>query len=202
MMKKAITVVSMIAAITSVLILLLPIINKTSIDFDVLNKYQNDLDENLKITVQYEEIVRGQDEYAAVDSYIRCLYDVPQNFDKIIRLSVIIDNKTKHSFYGSICPVQNENVFIQSECLDTNDPDPTPPSIESNSKERLRLYVFVNHDLTETEIMQALEKAEYSFNFYIYNSEDSMNPYNVTAKGKFIDGKAEPNPWTTPPYTG
>lgn len=202
MMKKVITVVSMIATITSVLVLLLPIINKTSIDFDVLNKYQNDLDENLKITVQYEEIVKGKDEYAAVDSYIRCLYDVPQNFDKIIRLSVIIDNETKHSFYGNICSVQNENVFIQSECLDTNDPDPAPPSIESNSKERLRLYVFVNHDLTETEIMQALEKAEYSFNFYIYNSEDSMNPYNVTAKGKFIDGKTEPNPWTTPPYTG
>lgn len=205
MKKKIITVISIVSVISiiaAVVILLLPIFRDDSVNFDLLNKYQKELDESLTITVQYEEIVKNKDEYDSVDSYIKSLYDVPQNFDKIIRLSVFVDNKTKHSFSGSICPIENENIFIQSECLETNDPDPAPPFIESNAKDRLRLYVFVSCDLTEAEIMQALEQAEYNFSFYIDNSENSFEPYNVTAKGKFVGGKAEPNPWTTPPYTG
>lgn len=202
MKKRIITVISVIVVAVAVVALILPVFNKSSLDLDLLNKRQNDLDENLKITIQYEEVVEGKDEFDSVDSYIRSLYDVPENFNKIIRLSVFVDNASNYSFWGSINPVWNENVFIQSECVDTNDANPAPPSVDANSKNRLRLYAFVSDDLTETEIIQALEETEFSFSFYIDNSKNSMEPYNVTAKGKFVDGKAAPNPWTTPPYTG
>lgn len=137
-------------------------------------------------------------EYDYAISKLESSSPVPEDTRKMIKLSVSIDNQSDYNICGVLSTIENDELFITDEGLEYN----LSQVISSESIEIIKLYALTNEDLTETEIINALIKEEFEFVYNVVDKHNQISPYELKAKGKFVAGKAEPSPWTTPPYTG
>lgn len=178
-----------------VILSLFALISKENDWFDV---YRRNIEDDVTITIQYEGVVDEKVEYDYAISKLESSSSVPENTRKMIKLSVTIDNQSDYNICGVLSTIENDELFITDEGLEYN----LSQVIVSESTEITKLYALTNEDLTETEIINALIKEEFEFVYNVVDEHNQISPRELKAKGEFIDGKAEPNPWTTPPYTG
>lgn len=194
-MKKNPNKILVIVICVFVILSLFALISKENDWFDV---YRRNIEDDVTITIQYEGVVDEKVEYDYAISKLESSSSVPKNTRKMIKLSVTIDNQSDYSICGVLSTIENDELFISDEGLEYN----LSQVIASESTEITKLYALTNEDLTETEIINALIKEEFEFVYNVVDEHNQISPRELKAKGEFIDGKAEPNPWTTPPYTG
>lgn len=148
---------------------------KTNIESD---SYQENISENVTINLSYDGMLNDK-EYEEVTSYIGEITDIPDNFTKIVKLTISLKNNSPYAISGLISSVSNENLYMVPECTELE------PSyqIESKSSINVTTYVYLNDELdTASEVENALENTDFDFSFYIENDNEPLDPYEITVQ--------------------
>lgn len=142
------------------------------------NPYQETIGENVTINLSYDGVLNDK-EYEEITSYIGDITDIPDNFTKIAKLTLNLENNSPYTLSGLISSVNNENLYMIPECTEL---EPSSP-IESKSNITVNTYVYFNEELdTKSEVENILKNTDFNFLFYIENDNEPLNPYEVTVQ--------------------
>lgn len=141
-------------------------------------KYQSTADEKIELSIEFDRVV-DDEKYESISSYIKQIADVPDGYNRIAKLNLHLNNPSSLSFYGFRSDINTDNIFMVSECVDTETMDPIYPKSELD----VITYVYLNDNLKDEEdIKNALRKTNFEFLFFIDNRNDLMNPYKIYVK--------------------
>lgn len=143
--------------------------------------YQSDINEKVELSIKFDRIV-DDEEYESISAYIKQVADVPDDYNRIAKLNLHLNNQSDLSFYGFKSEVNTDEIFMTSECVDIESMN----SIDPKSEVDVSTYVYINDKLKdEADIKNVLRKTNFEYMFFIDNGNDSMNPYKIYIKAEW-----------------
>lgn len=184
-MKKKKIVISVIISLV-VVCLLAGIITGLVFHFQKVQedeKFQNIVDKSVTLTISYDRILSDK-EYDDIQAYVSYIPNIPEGYDKAVKLTLKMQNNSTCSLYGFFTSIDNGNIYMVSECIDI---EPTF-RVEPNSEIEVSAYAYINNDLkTEQDIKNALKSTDFTYEFLIDNYDKPIEPHEVKVKAVWQD---------------
>lgn len=179
MNRKNIIIISILACLITLIVVFIS--HSFSNNCKETDKYQNNINENVNLTIKFDRLL-DNNEYEDFSAYIKQIADVPDEFNRIAKLTINFNNKSDYSLYGFISSIDNKNLFMVPECVDIESSE----IIFAKSNIELNMYVYISDDLSnKQDVENALKNVDFNFLFFIDNTSKPMEPYKVEIKAKW-----------------
>ena len=157
--------------------------NVYNVDINNSKSYQEEIENSVKIIIKYDSFI-SDDETDQFSNYFQSIATIPEEYNKLIKLTITMNNNSKYDLSGFISTIYDDYIYMIPESVNL---EPTFP-IVANSNINVDAYIYINENFkTDNEINDILKKTDFNFLFYIENEEKPLEPYEVTVKGEYLE---------------